>query len=266
MGEFVSRKVFPRTDFGSFGWIAKVPESLIDPLTTDRMIPSLDQLSSSFRSEEPKPRLTLWNQTWTRLDWIAKVPESLAEVTDFFAPWESQYKSFRVPERTRRLDLLRQTWQRLDWIAKVPENLVELTGIVIPSQDQWLSFRAPERSGQLDMLRQTWQRLDWIDKIAGSLPEPPPTPTTEFTISRNRFKLNLQGQHIGLKFQHDTLDEGVQLEDVGIGIGLFPRAWQNQHNMNLNGNHITLKFVHNVLDEIVYLQDVGFNIFTHGWR
>ncbi len=217
MGNLVVREVFPRTDFGSFGW-------------------------------------------------IAKVPLALPEIPDLFVASQSQSKSFRVPERSDQLDLYGQTWTRLDWIAKVPESLVEVPKFVPAWLSLVQSFRKPERSDQLPLWNQTWQRLDWIDKIAGSLPEPPPTPTTEFTISRNRFKLNLQGQHIGLKFQHDTLDEGVQLEDVGIGIGLFPRAWQNQHNMNLNGNHITLKFVHNVLDEIVYLQDVGFNIFTHGWR
>jgi len=212
----VDRTVFERTDFGSLGWIAKVPEALL-PIGV--MVVGSHQLGASFRSREPKPQLNLWNQTWQRLDWIAKVPEGVLEVYHFFPPWHSQAMSFRNPERSGSLDLFTQTWQRLDWIAKVPEALTE------------------------------------------------PGPITDFRIARHRFNLNLTNQHIALKYQHDTLDETLMLQDVGLGIGAFPGVWgANSHNLNLTSNHITLKFQHDTLDEILYLEDVGFEIFTHGQR
>ena len=87
-----------------------------------------------------------------------------------------------------------------------------------------------------------------------------------FLTDRHRFNLNLISQHITLKFQHDTLDQIMYLEDLGIGIGVFPQVWQNKYNLNLTGNHISLKFQHDTLDEIVYLEDVGFKVFAHGQR
>lgn len=90
---------------------------------------------------------------------------------------------------------------------------------------------------------------------------------TGFVIDRNRFHQNVTGQHISIKFQHGDLDQIVYLEDLGLGIGVFPKVWgQDQVNMNLTSNHISLKLQHDTLDEILYLQTVGFDIFTHAQR
>lgn len=210
MPNLVQTEVFPRTDFGSFGWITTFLPAVTHPAWHSQ--------TQSFRLPERSDQLPLWNQTWQRLDWIAKENIRLYEVYEFFAQWHSESMSFRKPERSDQLDLFGQTWQRLDWIAKIPEGLSE------------------------------------------------PLPNTDFRISRTRFNLNLTSQHVSVKFQQDTKDEALLLEDFGVGVAFFPKPWLNTTNLNLTSNHITLKFQHGTVDEQLYLKDVGLGVFIHGKR
>lgn len=65
-------------------------------------------------------------------------------------------------------------------------------------------------------------------------------------------------QHISIKFQNNTANEGLRLYLVGLKISKLPA--RNITGVNYKGAHISLKFQNNTASTAFQLQMVGLGI------
>ncbi len=114
----VDRKVFERTDFGSFGWLK---EGVLTPFYDDSFFSAIDSLArASFMLRE---RDNLIPQHDVDVSWIFKVVEVPFDAS-FFTGIDALTESFRSKDKVR-LNPLSTDFGSFGWIAKVPESLPE---------------------------------------------------------------------------------------------------------------------------------------------
>jgi len=65
-------------------------------------------------------------------------------------------------------------------------------------------------------------------------------------------------QHISLKFQNDTANEGLRLMSIGAQISKLPA--RNITSVNYKGTHISLKFQNNAASTAFQLQTLGIGL------
>lgn len=163
----VVQTVFPRTDFGSFGWIDKVEGDLWEVW----FFQGVDALTKVFRVGE-RGKLSPLLTDFGSFGWIDKVPGNLWDVA-YFQPVDVLMRSsFRAGERPE-MPFLRPDFGSFGWIDKVPGDLWEVpffSGV----KDLTNSFRLKERTGLLSsQFHLTEHIFQWITGlgVAAALPK-----------------------------------------------------------------------------------------------
>lgn len=198
----VDRVLFERTDFGSFGWIGKVPLSLLEVSDfyaawhsqsksfrsdgqkdkdsgyyqgqiqgIEWVKPFLDSLPSfaatfqtqSFRSDDVADKNTVYYQDQPQQGWIAKVPEALLEVFDFYAAWHGLAQSFRSPERANRnQSYYAGQLQETSWIKVFLDSIAYSTEFFAGTDSQTRSFRSRQRPNRASIFYQDRPVFSWL--------------------------------------------------------------------------------------------------------
>ncbi|KKM70590.1 hypothetical protein LCGC14_1439260 [marine sediment metagenome] len=177
----VDRRVFERTDFGSFGWLKEGP---LTPSYEVAFFASTDaQLRSSFRAKDRAsidPRLTDFGD----FAWIFKVIEAAFDVS-FFTAIEALSRSFRSKDNAK-LNLRLTDFDSFGWIKEGPITPL-YDNSFFAAIDALLrsSFRSKEKS-RLDSRLTDFGSFGWIAKVAENLVEPAVAAGATYIINYRR--------------------------------------------------------------------------------
>lgn len=155
----VDRHYFKRTDFGSFGWLDKIPGDLWEVW----FFSGVDPLTASFRMDEGT-KLSPQYLTQPIFQWI----DGLDVVWDvpFFSATNAQTKSFRSNEQVKLSSQLQVTSEFFGWLGKVPLGLLEVADYVAAWYTQSASFRSLGRK-RLEHYHMTQPEFSWLKEPLG---------------------------------------------------------------------------------------------------